>query len=260
MTAATAISDFSTEPLNLSGTSGTVAFSMALEAEDTSATSNFEDTDIFVAELLLYDGTATTTVNLITPFEKNTPNNQLAGSPITPAYDPGVDEFNPAGSAVAVLLKNTFNLTYTIPDNIQTATLHLRARVDAATEFLRIRDVKWIASGPPGTADSDGDGVSDANEVLAGTDPNNGTSVFRVASLTSAGNTVTAGFATVTGKFYQGYTSTNLTQWTRDNSRAAATGDGTAATWPFAITAGTPARYYRIAVGASAAAFPATLP
>ena len=64
------------------------------------------------------------------------------------------------------------------------------------------------------------------------------------------------------GKFYHGYTSSNLTTWTRDDSRAALPGDGNPGAWPFTPVpaAGVPARYFRVAVGASAAAFPVTLP
>lgn len=263
MNLATAISDFTTEPVNLSGTSGTVAFSMQLEAEDTSTASNFEDADVFLAELILNDGTGNTTVNLVTPFEKNTPNGQLAGSPVTLAYDPGVDEFNPAGSPIAQTLKNTFTLTHTIPDNIVSAVLRIRARVDAATEFFRVREVKWTGSPPTGTADSDGDGATDADEILAGTAPDNAASVFRVTGLTASGaNAYSAAFQTVAGRFYQGYTSPDLTHWTRDDSRAVITGDGNTASWSFSPVpvAGTPAKYFRIAVAGSADAFPAALP
>ena len=259
LTAATAISDFSTLPVDLSAISGTVAFSMTLEAEETSTTSNFEDTDIFLAELLLFDGTITTTVNLIQARDTNT-NGQMNGF-VTAGYIAASDEFNTAADPITAALKNTFALAHTIPDNIVTATLHIRGRVDAS-EFLRMQNVRWVASGPTGPADTDGDGVSDADEIVAGTSPTDAASVFRVASLTAAGTTVTAGFATVNGKFYHGYTSSNLTIWSRDDSRAALTGDGNPAAWPFTPVpaAGVPARYFRVAVGASAAAFPATMP
>ncbi len=261
MNAAAAIGDFSTNAVDLSAFSGTVAFSMTLEAEETSTGSNFEDTDTFLAELILFDGTNTTTVNLVTAFDRNV-TGQMNGGVTVPAYDPGADDFNTNSEAVAVALKNNFLLTHTIPDNILTATLHIRARADAASEFLRMHNVRWAASSLPGSADRDGDGVTDASETLAGTDPNSSSSVFRVSSLTISGNTVSAGFSTVTGKFYHGYTSTNLTQWTRDDSLAAIPGDGNAAAWPFSPVpvSGTPARYFRVAVGASAGAFPPSQP
>lgn len=258
ISAVTAIGDFSTVPLDLTAVSGSVAFSLTLEAEETSTTSNFEDPDIFLAELVLSDGTNTTTVNLITPYDDDA-RGTMNGSPTTVAYDPGADEFNTGAEAVSAQLKNTFVLTHTIPDNIVSATLHIRARSDAS-EFFRIKDAAFTLPGAPGNGDSDGDGVSDAQEALAGTDPQNAASVFRLATLSVNGSTVTAAFPTVNGKFYQGYTSTNLTTWTRDDSAAALAGNGNAATWNFGVTAGTPAKYYRVAVGAAAGAFPATLP
>ncbi len=176
-------------------------------------------------------------------------------------YDAATDEFNPAASAVSVQLKNTFTLTHSIPDNIVSATLHIRARVDAASEFLRMRDISWTGTGaPPGSTDSDGDGISDADELLAGTNPNNAASSLRVSSLTAAGaNAFNAEFPTVTGRFYQGYLSPDLKVWTKDTAHAVITGDGNPAVWP--VTSGpAAARFFRIAVGTGAGGFPGTLP
>ena len=82
------------------------------------------------------------------------------------------------------------------------------------------------------------------------------------ARFSISGNTANAGFATVNGRFYHGYTSADLTHWTRDDTSATVAGNGNHATWPFTPVpvVGTPARFFRVAVGATSGAFPVTLP
>jgi len=103
-----------------------------------------------------------------------------------------------------------------------------------------------------GSEDTDGDGVSDLQEFLAGTDPTNNASAFRITSVVSTGSSVLVSWMTGIGK-------TNALQWT------AGTGNGSYATNNFADlfivtnTVGTttnfldpgaitnsPARYYRV--------------
>jgi polygalacturonase len=103
-----------------------------------------------------------------------------------------------------------------------------------------------------GNADPDGDGMSNTNEFLAGTDPTNGASAFRVVSIVTTGSDLLIDWMSGVGK-------TNALQWT------AGTGDGSYQTNAFADlfivtnTVGTttnyldaggatnfPARYYRV--------------
>jgi hypothetical protein len=51
-------------------------------------------------------------------------------------------------------------------------------------------------------ADADGDGMNNLSEVLAGTNPTNSASVFRVAAVTRAGNDVLVNWSAVGGKRY----------------------------------------------------------
>jgi hypothetical protein len=87
-------------------------------------------------------------------------------------------------------------------------------------------------------------------------------SIFKITTLNPAGNSVNLGFPTVAGRFYQGYSSSDLLTWTRDDTQPTVSGDGNPASWPFSPipVIGVKARYYRIAVGGSAGAFPATVP
>jgi len=103
-----------------------------------------------------------------------------------------------------------------------------------------------------GNADPDGDGMSNTNEFLAGTDPTNGASAFRVVSIVTTGSDVLIDWMSGVGK-------TNALQWT------AGTGGGSYQTNAFAdlfivtntvgattnyLDAGgatnVPARYYRV--------------
>jgi hypothetical protein len=54
-----------------------------------------------------------------------------------------------------------------------------------------------------GSDDADGDGVSNFNEYLAGTDPQNGASFFRVTDVGTSGVDVKVNCSTVTNRTYQ---------------------------------------------------------
>jgi hypothetical protein len=69
-----------------------------------------------------------------------------------------------------------------------------------------------ILSWPSPNADSDGDGVSNLNEFLAGTDPTDANSVLRIA-LQPTPRGLFLNWNTQPGLLYQVQTSPNLTVW-----------------------------------------------
>jgi len=105
---------------------------------------------------------------------------------------------------------------------------------------------------PKGAAgeDWDGDGMSNFNEFLAGTDPTNKASVFRIDAMgrSGGGSNMVLSFTTVSGKSYQLEWTTNLTSGVWTNEAAMITGTGN----PMPMTNSQPAvtpRFYRMSVG-----------
>jgi subtilisin family serine protease len=98
-------------------------------------------------------------------------------------------------------------------------------------------------------ADPDGDGVTNADEFLAGTAPLNGSSKFAFASFQADASGMSGSFPTVTGRLYQ-------LEWTDDLSAASwnplgsmITGDGNPYLFTDPVaTAASPRRFYRLHV------------
>ncbi len=95
--------------------------------------------------------------------------------------------------------------------------------------------------------DSDGDGADDASEHLAGTDPNNRASVFKILDAFRAGpNTFDLFWPSVGGRYYSVYMSTNLSQpWSATPLATRLPGNGSALFFSDA-NATNPQSYYQV--------------
>ena len=92
--------------------------------------------------------------------------------------------------------------------------------------------------------DADGDGVTNLQESLAGTDPFNPNSKLRVTKVDAAGGNVTLHWPSVLGKRYQVYSSTNLTSWVAVGSVLVGTGNELTAT----VAKGSSPNFFRVNV------------
>lgn len=95
------------------------------------------------------------------------------------------------------------------------------------------------------TADNDGDGMTNAQEYLAGTDPNSAFSKLAITSATLA-STLDVSFPAVAGRLYRAATSDDLVSWTTF-APFLATSTGTI-TVPIALTGSEPRKFARIEI------------
>jgi hypothetical protein len=97
-------------------------------------------------------------------------------------------------------------------------------------------------------ADQDGDGESNANEQVAGTDPLSAASVFRVTGIARDGGTVEVTFTSVAGRIYQLETSTTLEAGSWSDTGDLFEAEGSSST--IAVPAEGGRRFYRVRVEA----------
>ncbi len=238
------------EVIDLSGVSGDVSFSANLHVVDIAT--GFEAADTFKAELIL-DGNTASPVNLITPRDSD--GNGVMNGGDTAAED----EFN-ADKLQDGDFTSDFPLSFTIPDSVNSVQLIITGLNDSATEAWVLENCLWTIPGTP-AGDSDGDGVSDDDEAVMGTDPNDETSFTRLAQ--TEGFPTEFSFLGVEGRFYRIYQSddadpaSHLTKWTDTGTGAA--GAGIHALY-VAIEPGVTRRLYRIHVMQTDGPWPAVTP
>jgi hypothetical protein len=199
------------------------AFSALLEFEDNSPVSNFDDTDSLEAVLYLTGASGTSEVSILPPGIDRNGDDVLSGYE-GPDYNSNRynDEFNPAGRPAEDSYVEGVSLTYSIPPGVTSAVFAIRALNNHSSEIFRVRHARFA---PAGTVpDLDQDGISDGEELAAGTNPFNAASRFEATHLNFQ-NYIQFSIPTLPYRSYRVVSSTDLVNWTTENTTSII-GDG----------------------------------
>ena len=102
---------------------------------------------------------------------------------------------------------------------------------------------------PPGDGDADGDGASDLQESIAGTDPQDARSIFKITSFSSNGGNCLLAWPGHTGRVYQIEESPDLSQWQASPGTTPRIGiEGPMEETVVVPPDGEPKRFYRVRV------------
>ena len=228
-------------------TVGNVLFTARLRAIDTS--SGFEDADTFSARLIL-DGDPLNFILTTDASDTDTPKDGLEGL-----------ELAIAGGSLGVPVLGTHNLSARVPESATTVQLEVTAVTNSPNEQLILDNVLFALA--PATGDTDGDGVSDADEAIMGTSPTDASDVLRLSQ--NPADPTQLSFPTKAGRYYRIYTSdddaeaTHLQVW-KDSALATIEGDGNAASFSITVAPGEARRFYRLHVMETDGAWPAVVP
>jgi len=168
--------------------------------------------------------------------------NTAAGASLTRVYDAGAWTV----SLTASNLAGSSTITRTNAIQVVTPFADWQFRYFACTN----------CSSALATADPDGDNMSNANEFVAGTDPTDRASVFRIASVARAGNDVCITWSTVTNRSYNVWAAAPASGGSFLNSfgpiplnPSPIAGTPTNALWrDIGGATNNPSRYYRVSV------------
>ena len=156
-----------------------------------------------------------------------------AGS-ATVTVTPKPDTLNEVTETVILTLAADANYTVGSPNN-------------ATVDIANARRIK--KQGSAGTTDSDGDGMNDADEAVAGTDSSSAQSVLKISSITKAdGDGITLGWPTVAGKIYRVSYSESVTDEYWIDLSEDIPGDGTSASWTDTSASSSAIRFYSVTV------------
>ena len=147
---------------------GAATVALTLYATENSTGSNFESTDSFSAKLeVTLDDNSTAEISMVPAADDLNSDGLLNG-----------DEMNPILATPTEYIYFPRNLTADIPANVKSARLVVSGTADSTSETLRWGAASITDQNP--LADSDSDGIINQDEAIAGTDPEDPASFFRM--------------------------------------------------------------------------------
>lgn len=130
---------------------------------------------------------------------------------------------DPSSSTTSTSVATTSNSPVSIGGSSTAGSVHYRGRLDDIRIFPRALDlteIQLIYQQPSNqtsellTLDSDKDGITDELELMAGTDPDDSASTFKIQSFNTTENGISLQWSAVAGRTYRVEESSNLTTWT----------------------------------------------
>ena len=154
-------------------------------------------------------------------------------------------------SLVPALGGSNHNSAFNFQGSVDDLRIFPRALGDAEIAALHASEPWYLGPPPEPTDDSDGDGMTDVAEEIAGTDPENPASILRIVEMTRSSGSITLKWPMVPGRRYQAEESPDLSSW--QPVPGVAPIDATTATLRELTFPGgaAPKRFYRIRVTAS---------
>ncbi|MEI8341926.1 MAG: LamG-like jellyroll fold domain-containing protein, partial [Verrucomicrobiota bacterium] len=127
---------------------------------------------------------------------------------------------DPVSSSSSMPLATVAGFTPCIGGSNHAANYNFNGAIDdvrifpRALSYAEVAGLKIAMDQSSGSTDSDGDGATDLQESIAGTDPYNANSVFKITSSTRSTQAITLHWSAVAGKTYSVEESPDLAVWT----------------------------------------------
>jgi hypothetical protein len=116
-------------------------------------------------------------------------------------------------SLVPALGGSNHNAGFNFQGSVDDLRIFPRALGDAEVAALHAAEPWYLGPPPEPTEDSDGDGMTDVAEEVAGTDPEDPASVLKILGMTRDAGSITLAWEGVPGRQYQAEQSDNLAAW-----------------------------------------------